>query len=407
MLAEKYAILSAYNNSFLNDIGHGYNREFTKNGAIFIDYEELYTRYGRQKAEEVIHRIIEQNSIEVLIYHCEANAFHFSLEFFRLLQEKVFVVMMLGDTEHYFAERDVYYAQCMDLVIVYDCMSRYRFKQYGIDAISFYSSYDKGRYFKIDGMEETIDISFIGDIACKMYRNEYIGYITKTGLTVEVFGTGSRNGQVTLERMVQIFNKTKINLNFADISLKNAIKKELNINGKIRQMKGRMAEVTLCRGFVLGEYVPGIEEVFEPDKEIIIFHSKEEMVEKIKYYLGHDDKRHAIAEKGYIRALKDYEISTAIPRLISRIEDFRKVNAKRFPEIYVDSRFIRNYTTFRVEMIVKFLRLRKWKQLCEELLVILKNRRLDIVKALGVFLFGMFPLLKKIYLLGQDKRHAR
>lgn len=397
MIAERYAVLTTYNKSFLNDIGNGYNREFIKNGALLIDYEDVYVQYGKIKAENEILKTIEQNRIEVLIYQSEPSAFHFSLEFFRSIQKKTFTVMMVGDTEHYFIGRDIYYAQCMDLVIVYDYLSKYRFRQYGINAISFYSSYDKEIYAKID-IVKTIDISFIGDIACKIHRREYIDYIGKNGLAAEIFGTGSRHGQVTLEQMVQVFNKSKINLNFSDISLNSAIKKELNINHRIRQMKGRIAEAALCGGFVLSEYVPGIEEVFELDKEIVIFRSKEEMVDKIKYYLADEDMRETIAKKGHVRALKDYEISTAIPRLISQIESFRKVQTKKFTEIYVDSNFIRNYTTFRVEMIVSFLMLRRWSLLYEEIKIILKNRRLNFAKASGICMFRIFPFLKTCYL---------
>jgi spore maturation protein CgeB len=39
----------------------------------------------------------------------------------------------------------------------------------------------------------------------------------------------------------------------------------------------------------------GIEELFEPGKELVTFASPDEMVEKIRYYLAHDEEREAIA----------------------------------------------------------------------------------------------------------------
>jgi spore maturation protein CgeB len=39
----------------------------------------------------------------------------------------------------------------------------------------------------------------------------------------------------------------------------------------------------------------GIEELFEPDRELVLFNSPDEMVEKIRYYLGRDRERTAIA----------------------------------------------------------------------------------------------------------------
>jgi len=397
MIASKYLILSSTEKNHLNDIGNGYNREFVKNGAKFIDYEDAYLKFGSKNVYEFILKNIDENGIEVLIYQADSTDFRFSLEFFLLLQKKVFVVMMVGDTEYYFDSRDVYYAQCADLVVVYNYSSRYRFEHYGINAISFYSSYDKNKYFKINDLKKDIEISFVGQITNYEDRREYIDYLVTNGMPIEIFGQGSKNGQVSPGKMVNIFNKTKININFTGIVTKNALRKRLNVDCRLKQMKGRMAEIALCGGFVLSEYVPGIDEVFCIDKEIAVFHTKRDLLEKIKYYLEHEEEREAIAARGYIRALRDYEISEAIPRLINKVEDFRNgeyLKAKRPQEVYVDSHFIRNYTTFRVRMIVKFLRLRKWRLLCEELLVILKNRRLNFAKASGTLIFDLFPFLK-------------
>ncbi|MBI4656286.1 MAG: glycosyltransferase [Elusimicrobia bacterium] len=398
MIASKCLILSSTEKICLNDIGNGYNREFVKNGAKFIDYEDAYLKFGSKKVYEFILKNIDENDIEVLIYQADSTDFRFSLEFFLLLQKKVFVVMMLGDAEYYFDSRDVYYAQCADLVVVYNYSLRYRFEHYGINAISFYSSYDKNKYFKINSVKKDIEISFVGQITNYEDRREYIDYIVTNGMPIEIFGQGSKNGQVALGQMVNIFNKTKVNINFTGITTKNVLRKRLNIDCRLKQMKGRMTEIALCCGFVLSEYVPGINEVFCIDKEIAVFHAKKDLLEKIKYYLEHEDERESIAERGYIRALRDYEISAAIPKLINKIEDFRKIKVKRLQEVYIDSHFIRNYTTFRVKMIVKFLRLRKWKLLCEELSVILKNRRLNIIKALIIFISGVAPFLKTCYL---------
>ena len=320
MIASKYAILSTFADSY-SDIGNGYIREFIKNGATFIDHEESYLKYGNKKAREFISNTIDENSIKVLVYQPGPSDFHFSLDFFQSLREKVFTVMMIGDPTYYFYTKDIYYAQTMDLVVVYDYSSRYKFEQYGIEAISFYSSYDKSKYFKRDNIKKDIDLSFVGHMLIGKERTKSIEHINRNGLDVEVFGIGSKNGQISLEKMVEIFNRTKINLNFTGIGQCNALRKEPNINLRTKQIKGRMTEISMCGGFVLSEYVPGIDQVYELDKEIVVFHTQDEMIEKIKYYLKHENKREAIANNGYIRALKDYEISTAIPRLIKKIEE--------------------------------------------------------------------------------------
>lgn len=398
MKGEKYIILSTLKDTFLNDLGNGYIREFVKNGACFIDYEEAYLTHGNKGVEEHILKTVTEKKAEALVYQASPSDFHFSLEFFRELQKRLFTVMTLGDSDHYFDLRDVYYGQCMDLVVVYDCLSRYRFKQYGMDAISFYSSFDGARYARNGNVKKDISVSFVGDIAHKLERTEYIDFAIKSGKPVEVFGTGSKTGQVSLERMVEIFNRTKINLNFTRISLKNAIRKEPRINLRLRQVKGRIAEIALCCGFVLTEYVPGIEEVFEVGREVVTFDSKKEFTEKLDYYLSHDSEREEIAQRGYRRALKDYDVRRAIPGLINRIDALRVAKEKSTAELFVDPHFISNYVTFRSVMISRLIRQGRWSLVPEELAIIFSNKHINIKKASGIVLFNLFPFLKKMYL---------
>ncbi len=397
MIAGRYAVLSTLKDSFLNDLGNGYIREFVRNGALFIDYEEEYLRLGNRRVQEHILKTIKDKGIEVLIYQASPSDFHFSLQFFKSLQDRVFTVMTLGDSDHYFDIRDIYYAQCMDLVVVYDCLSRYRFRQYGIESISFYSSFDRRKYVKTGG-DKMFDVSFVGDVANKIERQEYIDYIWDNGIAVEVFGTGTRNGQISLDEMVKVFNSSRINLNFTKISLKNAIRREPLINLRLRQVKGRMIEAALCGGFVLTEYVPGIEEVFELDREIAAFDSKEEMLDKIRHFLKNEKEREEIALNGFKRAARDYDVETAIPGLVDRIEGIRKGMKKKRRDLLVDPAFSRSYVTFRAELISRLIRLKRWGFVQEELGLILKSKGINIKKAAGILLFSLFPALKKIYL---------
>jgi len=49
-----------------------------------------------------------------------------------------------------------------------------------------------------------------------------------------------------------------------------------------------------------------LEEFFEIGKEIVCYTDKEDMVNKIKYYLKHDDERETIRQAGYKRCLQDH-----------------------------------------------------------------------------------------------------
>lgn len=395
--ADRVLILSTEEEEFLNDLGNGYIREFVKNGATFIDYEKAYLENGKAATEALITRTIEEKGIDVLVYQSKPSDFHFGLEFFKALQKMVFTVMMVGDSDHYFDLRDVYYGQCMDLVVVYDYTSRFRFEQYGVEAMSFYSSFDGKRYRPL-ARPRDMDVSFVGDLTVKVSRRKYLERLRDEGIEIQAFGTGTPRGQLTLDQMVEVFNRTKINLNFTRISTTNALGREPLINRRVRQMKGRIAEIALSGGFVLTEHVPGIDEVFEPGREVEVFHTEDELVEKTRYYLDHPDERRAVAERGHRKAIRDYETSTAVPRLIDKLYERRAKGARVNMEVVSDKRFARNSATFRVGLLASLLKAGRWAPAAEELGAILRTGRPDMVRASKVFAFTLLPSLKRGYL---------
>lgn len=58
--------------------------------------------------------------------------------------------------------------------------------------------------------------------------------------------------------------------------------------------------------FYLTYPTKGMEQLFTPGKELVTFETPDEMVEKIKYYLAHDDERKSIAQAGQARALAEH-----------------------------------------------------------------------------------------------------
>ena len=64
-------------------------------------------------------------------------------------------------------------------------------------------------------------------------------------------------------------------------------------------MKGRVFDLTAAKTFLLEEEGIETREFFENGKDIVMFSSKEDLLEKVKYYLAHDEERERIAEAGY------------------------------------------------------------------------------------------------------------
>jgi len=90
------------------------------------------------------------------------------------------------------------------------------------------------------------------------------------------------------------YNSTKINLSFAP---KEPVGRIVNL---------RTYEICMSGNFQLMQYTPCVEEIFELDKEIVCWKNKDDLFEKILYYLENEDEREKIAKKGYKRAIENY-----------------------------------------------------------------------------------------------------
>ena len=68
----------------------------------------------------------------------------------------------------------------------------------------------------------------------------------------------------------------------------------------------RPFEATAARSLVVNEDVPDLAQVFEPDREIMVFQSLEEIVEKFVAISKDAPLREKIAESGYRRTLNEH-----------------------------------------------------------------------------------------------------
>ena len=85
----------------------------------------------------------------------------------------------------------------------------------------------------------------------------------------------------------------------------------LNITTKTNQtgIPSRIFDVMAAGGFVISNYQEEILEYFVPGEDIVIYDSIPDLLNKIEYYLSHDDERNTIAQNGYnkVKQLHTYD----------------------------------------------------------------------------------------------------
>lgn len=81
--------------------------------------------------------------------------------------------------------------------------------------------------------------------------------------------------------------------------------------------------VYLCMGFqafMLHPYCAELAAEYEEDREIIFYRGREDLHDKIQYYLAHPDEREAIAQAGYNRTAREHTYVERCKKLLQLVE---------------------------------------------------------------------------------------
>lgn len=107
-------------------------------------------------------------------------------------------------------------------------------------------------------------------------------------------------GPLDDEEMVRLFSRSKINLGFSACG-------ETHVSGeRIVQVRLRDFEVPMAGGFYMVEYLEELEEFFDIGREIVCYDGPQDLADKIRYYLAHDEEREKIRRAGHERCLRDH-----------------------------------------------------------------------------------------------------
>lgn len=96
----------------------------------------------------------------------------------------------------------------------------------------------------------------------------------------------------------------------------------LDRHGLFCQTKGRLLHATATGTLALNDYVPELDEMFEVGKEIITYEcgNYEDVRDKLRYYLGHDEERQRIARAGSERARRQHTFVARIREIFDAVQ---------------------------------------------------------------------------------------
>lgn len=167
-------------------------------------------------------------------------------------------------------------------------------------------------------LRDVPDVIFLGHME-NDERQEYIEALLnqdmKVGLNEQAFGDwgSDRKNAVFLEEPRERYNRYICSCKIPLVFLS-----KINHDTYTR----RCFEIPAAGAFLFCPYTDDLAEMFEEDKEIVFYRDKQDFVDKVRYYLIHEEERKRVAQAGRERVLRDgHEAGDRIEQIIRDYEE--------------------------------------------------------------------------------------
>jgi glycosyltransferase involved in cell wall biosynthesis len=261
--------------------------------VIEFDVGKNYATMGVSKTNEMILQIVRSEHPKYVFWPTMSYEILEST-FSAIRQDGSYVVGWFFDDECRFDEYSRWWIPFMDYMFTTDKIAVARYQESGAKAIHLVVTTDPD-YLKPTLSTTSWDVSFVGSRSVAD-RDNLVELLSEDGIRLSTFGKGWPSGFVSNEEMFQIYSNSKINICFT---------KSYGA-GTRNQLKNKIFDITMCGGFLLCEYVDGIEEFFDINREIACFHDFADALHKIRYFLENEHERQLIVQAGKERSVRDY-----------------------------------------------------------------------------------------------------
>ena len=172
--------------------------------------------------------------------------------------------------------------------------------------------------------DKQYDVTFIGAPHGK--RFEYVLFLAQNDVDIRVFGKGwgkypdlkkHWGGYLTAANMLKVISQSRINLNFLWTSR----------DPNRTTIKGRTMEIPACRASQLSSYTDEFANYgFKDGLNIAAFRDKQEMLDKVRYYLAHEKERETLAHNAYKFVLNNHTWTQRFAHIFERIDKGKASN---------------------------------------------------------------------------------
>lgn len=165
--------------------------------------------------------------------------------------------------------------------------------------------------FRTGEGDRDLDVSFLGSTGSyRDVRVPYLDYLKKHNVNLFHSG-GITEHMMSLESYAEILRRSKISLNFS-----------YSVAGT-SQLKARVFEILFSGALLLENANEETPAYFTPTVDYVAFDSKEDLLEKARYYLEHGEERAEIARNGHIKAITQFNHQTFWNKVMEKMTELK------------------------------------------------------------------------------------
>ena len=179
------------------------------------------------------------------------------------------------------------------------------------------------KYARIHDIEDYLYISkrelYIGIIfARKMAEYERFRILNELGKCCKLTLYNSKDDHSMLENVIC---KPEVNYELETPIV--YFSSKINLNMTIRSIQTglplRVFDIMGVGGFLLSNYQEEFEELYTPGKDVVLYSSMDELIDKTKFYLTHERERLTIAMNGYKRTIAEHTMKIRAVQMLNTV----------------------------------------------------------------------------------------
>ncbi|MBI2630282.1 glycosyltransferase [Candidatus Pacearchaeota archaeon] len=333
LLKTKKAMVIASDCEDKRDQEFAYKNFFLPMQKIFqevvpFDLRKRYFIYGKRKMNQDLLKTIEKVKPDYILFSMSYDEVFFkTLETIRKKYPNTALLQWFGDDTWRFDDWSRHIVLFFDYILSSE-KNEHDYKKDGINTAHFLNGANQDVFKPMD-TEKKYDVTFVGGAIRD--RPDFSRFLKQNNINIRVFGMGWEKypdlkdiygGYKSTEECVEIMNQTKINLSYS----KTPIPEKVDTH-----VKAKIFEVPACKSFLLMEHFPRVEELFKNSSKLT-FKTKEELLEKVRYYLSHEKEREKLTLELYKETMKKFLWDRQFENVFSQISK-KKVYHKPLPKI--------------------------------------------------------------------------